>query len=150
MAAQWGPFQEFLDIQDRMNRLFEQTLSRSRGEAADGSTWAPAVDIYETPEAIILQAELPGLSREQIDIQLQEDTLTLRGERRFTREAQGERCLRIERSYGAFQRSFTLPGAVAQDDIRAGLRDGVLEVVLPKLDAGKATRIRVEGTPATE
>lgn len=141
-TAKWEPFQEFLSIQDRMSRLFEQTVARSRDEAA-GATWAPAVDIYERPDAIVLQAELPGIAREEIDIQLQDNTLTLRGERRALRETQGERCLRLERTYGVFQRTFALPEGISQDAIRAVLRDGVLEVVVPKPAAGSSTRVEV-------
>ncbi|HTU01403.1 MAG TPA: Hsp20/alpha crystallin family protein [Candidatus Sulfotelmatobacter sp.] len=138
-------WQDFIDIQDRMNKLFEQRLSGSRGEEGlSSSTWSPAVDVYETPEAIVLKADLPGLSRSDVDIQVQDDRLILRGERRLTKEVGEESFLRIERAYGAFQRSFTLPASVAQERIRAVFRDGVLELTLPKAESSKPKRIPVE------
>jgi HSP20 family protein len=90
-VVKWDPLRDLLSIQDRMNKLFEQTLSRSRGEEAiTPSTWTPAVDVYETPETIVMKADLPGLSREHIEIQIRDNTLTLKGERRFAKEAEEE------------------------------------------------------------
>jgi len=94
-VVKWDPLRDLLSIQDRMNRLFEQTLSRSRAEEGiAASTWSPAVDIYETPETIVLKAELPGLSREDIEIHIRDNALTLRGERRFAKDVQQENYLR--------------------------------------------------------
>jgi HSP20 family protein len=144
-VVKWDPFRDLLSIQDRMNRLFEQTLSRSRSEEGiAASTWTPAVDIYETPETIVLKAELPGLSREDIEIQIRDNALTLKGERRFAKDVQQENYLRIERAYGAFQRSFTLPATIQQDKIRAVFRDGVLELTLPKAEEAKPKKIAIE------
>jgi len=144
-VVKWDPLRDLLSIQDRMNRLFEQTLSRSRTEEGiTASTWSPAVDIYETPETIVMKADLPGLSREDIEIQIRDNTLTLRGTRRFAKDVQQENYLRIERAYGAFQRDFTLPATVQQDKIRAVFRDGVLELTLPKAEESKPTKIAIE------
>jgi len=144
-VVKWDPFRDLLSIQDRMNTLFEQTLSRTRAEEGiAASTWAPAVDIYETPDTVEMKAELPGLSRDDIEIQIRDNTLTLRGERRFAKEAQEENYLRIERAYGAFQRSFTLPATVQQEKIRAVFRDGVLELTLPKAEEAKPKKIAIE------
>lgn len=144
-VVKWDPFRDLLSIQDRMNKLFEQTLSRSQVEEGFApSTWTPAVDIYETPEAIVLQADLPGLRREDIDIQIRDDTLTLRGERRFAKDVHEESYLRIERAYGAFHRSFTLPATIQQEKIRAVFRDGILELTLPKAEEAKAKKIAIE------
>lgn len=144
-VLKWDPLRDLLSIQDRMNRLFEQTLSRSRAEErVTASTWSPAVDIYETPETIIMKADLPGLSREDIEIQIRDNTLSLRGERRFAKDVQQENYLRIERAYGAFQRNFTLPATVQQDQIRATFRDGVLELTLPKAEEAKPKKIAIE------
>ncbi len=144
-VVKWDPFRDLLSIQDRMNRLFEQTLSRSRSEEGiAASTWTPTVDIYETPETIVLKAELPGLSREDIEIQIRDNALSLKGERRFAKDAQQENYLRIERAYGAFQRSFTLPATIQQDKIRAVFRDGVLELTLPKAEEAKSKKIAIE------
>jgi len=138
-------WQDFIDIQDRMNKLFEQRLSGSRAEEGlNASTWSPAVDVYETPEAIVLKADLPGLARGDLDIQVKDDRLVLRGERRLSGEVREENFLRIERAYGAFQRSFTLPASVAQERIRAVFRDGVLELTLPKVESSKPKRIPIE------
>jgi len=144
-VVKWDPLRDLLSIQDRMNRLFEQTLTRSQAEEGiTASTWSPAVDIYETPETIIMKADLPGLSREDIEIQIRDNTLTLRGERRFAKDVQQENYLRIERAYGAFQRNFTLPATVQQDKIRAVFRDGVLELTLPKAEEAKPKKIAIE------
>ena len=144
-VVKWDPFRDLISIQDRMNRLFEQTLSRSRGEeAASAATWTPAVDIYETVETIVMKAELPGVSREDIQIQINDNTLTLKGERRFAKDVQEESYLRIERAYGSFHRSFTLPATVRQESIRAVFRDGVLELTLPKAEEAKPKRIAIE------
>ncbi len=144
-VVKWDPFRDLLSIQDRMNRLFEHTLSRSRAdEGIAASTWTPAVDIYETPETIVMKAELPGLSRDDIEIQIRDTTLTLKGERRFAKDVQEENYLRIERAYGAFQRSFTLPATIQQEKIRAVFRDGVLELTLPKAEEAKPKKISIE------
>lgn len=144
-VVKWDPLRDLVSIQDRMNRLFEQTLSRSRAEEGiTASTWSPAVDIYETPETIIMKADLPGLAREDIEIQLQDNTLSLRGERRFAKDVQQESYLRIERAYGVFQRNFTLPATVQQEKISAVFRDGVLELVLPKAEEAKSKKIAIE------
>ncbi len=144
-VVKWDPFRDLLSIQDRMNRLFEHTLSRSRAdEGIAASTWTPAVDIYETPETIVMKAELPGLSRDDIEIQIRDTTLTLKGERRFAKDVQEENYQRIERAYGAFQRSFTLPATIQQEKIRAVFRDGVLELTLPKAEEAKPKKISIE------
>ena len=144
-VVKWDPFRDLVSIQDRMNRLFEQTLSRSRGEeGVTATTWTPAVDIYETADTIVMKAELPGVTREDIHIQIDGSTLTLKGERRFARDVQEESYLRIERAYGSFHRSFALPATVQQENVRAVLKDGVLELVLPKAEDSKPKRISVD------
>lgn len=145
--VRWDPFRDMMTIQDRMNRLFDQTLSRTKADEEEGlaaSTWAPAVDIYETPDSLVLKAELPGVSRENIDIQVRDNTLTLKGERRFEREVKDENYLRIERSYGSFQRAFSLPTVIQQDKIKAVFTDGVLEVTLPKAEEVKPKQVKIE------
>ena len=144
-VVKWDPFRDLVSIQDRMNRLFEQTLSRSRGEeGVTATTWTPAVDLYETADTILMKAELPGVAREDIQIQIDGNTLTLKGERRFARDVQEESYLRIERAYGSFHRSFALPATVQQENVRAVLKDGVLELVLPKAEDSKPKRISVD------
>jgi HSP20 family protein len=144
-VVKWDPFRDLISIQDRMNRLFEQTLSRSRGEeGAAAATWTPAVDIYETLDTIVIKADLPGVVREDIEIQVDDNTLTLKGERRFSKDVQEESYLRIERTYGSFHRCFTLPASIRQEEIRAVCRDGVLELTLPKAEGSKPKRIAIE------
>ena len=144
-VVKWDPFRDLLSIQDRMNKLFEQSLSRSRTEEGiAASTWTPAVDIYETPETVVMKAELPGLSRDDIEIQIRDNTLTLKGERRFAKDVQQENYLRIERAYGAFQRSFTMPATIQRENIRAVFLDGVLELTLPKAEEAKPKKIAIE------
>jgi HSP20 family protein len=144
-VVKWDPFRDLISIQDRMNKLFEQTLSRSRAEEGiAATTWTPAVDIYETPETIVMKAELPGLTRDDLDIQIRDNTLTLRGERRFAKDVQEENYLRIERAYGSFQRSFTLPTSIQQENVRAVFKDGVLELTLPKAEGAKPKKIAIE------
>lgn len=144
-VVKWDPFRDLISIQDRMNKLFEQTLSRSRvEEGIAATTWTPAVDIYETPGTIVMKAELPGVSREDIEIGIRDDTLTLKGERRFAKDVHEENYLRIERSYGSFQRSFTLPTTIQQEKIHAVMKDGVLELTLPKAEEAKPKKIAID------
>ncbi len=144
-VVRWDPFRDLLSIQDRMNKLFEETVSRSRAqEGIAGSTWSPAVDIFETPDTIVLTAELPGLTKEDIEIEIRDHTLTLKGERRLAKDVQEENYLRIERAYGVFQRAFTLPTTIQQEKIRAVFRDGVLELTLPKADEARPKKIAIE------
>jgi HSP20 family protein len=107
------------------------------------------VDVAETQDGIVLRAELPGMRQEDIDIELTGDTLTLRGERKFENREQRENFVRVERSYGRFQRSFTLGVPVQHDQVRANYRDGVLEIVLPKSEATRPRKVQVTAAAAT-
>ncbi|MGH7362333.1 MAG: Hsp20/alpha crystallin family protein [Candidatus Methylomirabilales bacterium] len=143
--VRWDPFRDLISIQDRMNRLFEQTLARTREEEGiAASTWMPAVDIYETPDHVVMKAELPGLTREDIEINVRDNTLSLRGQRKFEKDVKEENYLRIERAYGSFQRSFTLPVTIQQDKIKAVFRDGVLELTLPKAEEARPQQIKID------
>lgn len=143
--VRWDPFRDLISIQDRMNRLFEQTLARTREEEGiAASTWMPAVDIYETPDQVVMKAELPGLTREDIEINVRDNALSLRGQRKFEKDVKEENYLRIERAYGSFQRSFTLPVTIQQDKIKAVFRDGVLELTLPKAEEARPKQIKID------
>lgn len=144
--VRWDPFQDLIALQDRMNQLFDQTWARSRRERGGGvlEAWSPAVDVYETPEGIVLKADLPGLNKDDIDIQVQDNSVTLKGERRLEKEVEQENYLRVERSYGTFHRTFTLPTAIQSDKIRAVFKDGVLEVNIPKVEEAKPKQIKIE------
>lgn len=144
--VRWDPFREITSLQERMNRLFEEGAFpfRGLGDRPAWRTWAPPVDIYETEKEIVLKAELPGMSQDDFSLEVRDNTLTLKGERKQEKEAKEESYYQMERYYGAFQRSFTLPNTVQQDKAKARYRDGVLEVVLPKVEAIVPKQIPVE------
>ena len=134
MASQtdWDPLKELLAVQKRMNDLFESALARTIFETTDGfDSWTPLGDVYETPEALVICLELPGLPLERIDLRIDGDELVVEGEREVEREQAGERHHRMERSYGRFSRRFNLPSNVDRDAIEASYRDGTLQVRLP-------------------
>ncbi len=140
------PFRDLSSIQERMNQIFEDALSRSRGreEGLRSGMWTPAVDIYETNDSVVVKAELPGVEKDQISVEVKDGILSLRGERKFEKEVKEESYHRIERSYGNFQRSFSLPVSVDQDKVTARFKDGVLEVKLPKKEQAKPKQIHVD------
>lgn len=113
-------------------------------EGLDEGTWAPKVDIYETDNAYVLNAELPGLTKEEINIDINNNTLTLKGEKKFEEKVEKDNYVRVERSYGTFQRSFALSEDVNAEAITANYKDGVLEVTLPKKEEAKPKEIKVE------
>jgi HSP20 family protein len=141
----WDPWRDLATVQEKMNQLFEDTFTRrGREEGLGGATWAPAVDIYETDGAVVVKAEVPGIDKDNVGIEVKDGILTLRGERKFEREVKEENYHRMERSYGAFVRSFSVPGSIDADKISAKLKDGVLEINLPKVEKVKPKQIKVE------
>jgi len=146
------PFRELATLQERMNRAFEDTLGRGRrDEELFTGTWAPPVDIVETKDKLVLTAELPGFSEEQIQINFEDGVLSIEGERRFEKEAKDESYHRVERSYGKFLRSFSLPGNVDSQKISAVFTNGLLTIELPKREETKPKSIKVQvGTPVLE
>ncbi|MBI4457187.1 MAG: Hsp20/alpha crystallin family protein [Acidobacteria bacterium] len=148
MAIQrWDPLRDLITLQDRMNRLFEDSMARSRlsdDDATSTAAWTPAVDIYETDHEIIIKAELPGIDRKNLDVRIEGDTLNIRGERKFDSEVKRENYRRIERTYGTFFRSFTLPSEVDQQKVDASFKDGVLEIVLHKKLETRPRSIKIE------
>ena len=147
--VRWEPFRDLVSLQDRMNRLFDESFRTARtgtGNADDwalGGSWAPAVDIYEQDGNIVMKAELPGVDPKAVDIRLENNTLTLRGERKLDKEVKEDSYHRVERAYGAFSRSFTLPTVVDQGSIKAEYRDGVLKLTLPKREEAKPRQIQI-------
>src|SRR6202030_726649 len=119
--------------QDQVNRLFEDTLTRGRSGQADLATWAPAVDIYETESELVVKADLPDLQEKDIDVRVENNTLTIRGERKFEKDVNEDNYLRLERAYGSFTRSFSLPNTVNSENIRAEYRNGVLTLHMATL-----------------
>ena len=143
--TRWDPFRDLNILQERMNRVFEDAAVRGwkSDEPSATTSWSPAVDIYETDSEIMVQAELPGVDRKDIALQLENNVLTLKGDRRFEKETNQENYHRIERSYGGFSRAFTIPTTVDEDKIRADYKDGILKIALPKKEQVKAKQIKI-------
>lgn len=139
-VVRFDPFRDLTSLRDEMNRLFNRTVGEG---VSSGSAWTPAVDIFDTEEAIVLRAELPGLSTEDIEIEIDDNVLTLKGERRFQEAVDEGRFYRLERAYGHFQRSVTLPQGVKADEISADFENGVLSVRVPKADEVKPRKIAI-------
>jgi HSP20 family protein len=143
-VVKWEPVKDLIAIKERMNRIFEESIARSRGKKDfDAMAWSPPVDIYEHDDCIVLMAELPGLKKSDIDIQMQKDTLILKGERKRKKESPHENYLLLERSFGTFTRIFNLPNAIQRDGIEANYRNGILELILPKAKQTKPKKIRI-------
>ncbi|HEX9343905.1 MAG TPA: Hsp20/alpha crystallin family protein [Actinomycetota bacterium] len=147
-VMRWDPFRDLLSIQEEMNQLFNRAFGRSGGEAAGesgrtGRMWAPAIDISERKDAYVVTVEVPGVKQDDIDITLEDGLLTISGERKLTQESSDQQYHRVERRYGAFRRSITLPSQVRADAIEASFDNGVLEVVLPKAEEAKPKKITV-------
>jgi len=142
----WDPLRDLSSIQEKMNQLFEDTFTKTRGRGEGLSTgmWTPAVDIYETENSVVVKAELPGVEKDKIGVEVKDGILTLHGERKFEKEVKEENYHRIERAYGTYHRSFSLPSSVAQDKISAKFKDGVLEVELPKKAQARPKQIKVD------
>lgn len=138
------PFREFAAMQDRMNRLFGNIYLRDEDTGFRGA-WVPAVDIFETDSHdLVVRAELPGLNRDDIEVTVENGTLILKGEKTFDAEIKEEQYRRIERSYGSFHRSFTLPNTVDTNKVSADFKNGVLTVKLPFREEAKPRTINVE------
>jgi HSP20 family protein len=145
--ARWTPMAHLASFQHEMNRMFDEFFRGGNGEAAGTglSSWTPAVDIHETDDGFVIKAELPGVSKDDVSVDVHQNTLTLRGQRKHEAEVKHERYHRVERAYGTFQRSFVLPAVVDQDKVQATFKDGVLELHLPKSEAAKPKRISING-----
>ena len=140
----WDPFRDLITIREKMNRLFEEAVS-SRGEEKDlvSSSWTPHVDIYETEHELVLSAEDPGINEKDIEIKLEDNTLTLKGDRNFEKETKEENYHRIERAYGSFYRSFSLPPYIDQDNVHAEHQNGVLKIVMSKKPELKPRQVKI-------
>jgi HSP20 family protein len=144
--VRFDPFRELSTMQDRINRIFGDAYTRryDDGDLTQRGEWLPAVDIYENAnQEIVLKAELPGITREDIDLRVENNTLTLRGERKRDTEVKQEQYHRVERSYGGFTRSFSLPTRIDTEKVRAEFKDGVLSITLPVKAEAKPRQIEV-------
>ncbi len=125
-------------------RLFEDAFTRIMTEPRANRPWSPAVDIYETENELVLKADLPDVDLKDIDVRVENQTLTISGERKFESQDSGKGYHRIERSYGSFTRSFAVPNTFDTDKIMAGFKNGVLSVTLPKKEAAKPRQVKVQ------
>ena len=140
--ARLEPFRGLSTLQDQFNRLFNESF-RNHPEESALTTWAPAVDIYETPNELVVKADLPDVNEKDIDVRVENNLLTIRGERKFEKSVSEENFLRVERTYGAFSRSFSLPNTVNAEAIGAQYKNGVLTVTLPKREESKPRQVKV-------
>lgn len=143
--ARFEPFRGFATLQDQVNRLFSESF-RTHGEESALTSWAPAVDIYETPNELVVKADLPDVNEKDIDIRVENNLLTIRGERKVEKSVSEENFLRVERTYGSFSRSFSLPNTVNAEAINADYKNGVLTVTLPKREESKPRQVKVNVT----
>jgi HSP20 family protein len=140
----WDPFRDLITLREKMNRLFEDTFA-ARGEEKDlmASTWTPSVDIYETENDVVLTAEIPGIEEKDIEIKIEDNTLSIKGERKLEKETKEENYHRIERAYGTFYRSFTIPHNVDQNKIQAEQENGVLKITMPRKPELKPQKVKI-------
>jgi HSP20 family protein len=136
------PFRGATTLQEQINRAFGDVVGRA-GEESNLTPWAPAVDIYETENELVVKADLPDVNPQDLDIRVEGNILTIRGERKFENKVNEENYLRVERAYGSFSRSFSLANSVKSEAIKAEYHDGVLTLSLPKREEAKPKQIKV-------
>jgi len=141
----WDPFREMTNFEDQFNRLWRGVADGKRQES-----WLPAVDVFDTKEAVVLKAELAGMKPDDIQIEVEDNVLTIKGERRFEEKVEQDRYYRVERRFGSFQRSLALPQGVKADDIQASYEDGILEVRVPKAEEEQPRKITVTARQTVE
>jgi HSP20 family protein len=147
----WDPARDMITLREKMNRLFEDAFTgRGDDKEIPASSWAPSVDIYETENELVLTAEVPGIDEKDVEIKIEDNTLTLKGERKFEKETKEENFHRIERSYGSFYRAFTLPNSIDADKIQAEHENGVLKISMPKRQELKPRTIKIVKTNAPD
>ena len=145
--VRWEPFRDLVASQRDFDRLFREAFSPVFGEGELSTrTWAPPVDIYENGDNLVLKAELPGVDPKEVEIRVEDNTLYLKGERKFEKEVKEENYHRVERSYGAFTRTFSLPNTIDSDKVQAEYKDGVLTLTMPKKEEAKPKTIKINVT----
>jgi HSP20 family protein len=142
--VRYDPFRDLRGLQDEMNRLFSSTFTRGGDDEMMRGAWNPSVDIFENKNEIVLEAELPGMKPEDVEISIENNVLTIRGERKFEKKDEGDNFHRVERSYGSFTRSFTLPPTVSSENCNALFENGVLRLTLAKREEAKPRRIEIK------
>jgi HSP20 family protein len=143
VLTRFEPYREFATLQDRLNRLFQSSFGESQDSLTTSSSFSPAVDVYEDEHAVNLKIEVPGIEEKDLDIRVENNTLTVHGERKFEKEEKEENFRRVERQYGSFTRSFTLPQTVDSENVSANYDKGVLKISLPKKAEAKPKQIKV-------
>ncbi|MCJ7565356.1 MAG: Hsp20/alpha crystallin family protein [Candidatus Aminicenantes bacterium] len=147
----WDPVRDMVTLREKMNRLFEDVFTgQSEGKELAASTWAPAVDIFETENDLVMTAEVPGIDEKDIEIKIEDNTLILKGARKFEKETKEENYHRIERSYGSFYRAFTLPNSIDPEKIQAEHENGVLKITMPKRTELKPRKVKILKPIASE
>jgi HSP20 family protein len=146
--VRWNPFSEMSLLQNHMNRLFETAFRTWPGDSTGTTDWVPAADIYETENELMVNLDLPGVDPKTVEVSVENNVLTIRGERRFDANQSRENFHRLERFYGAFARSFALSMQVDAEKIQAAYKHGVLSITLPKAEAAKPKRIQIATSAA--
>lgn len=141
--AHWDPIRTLTSLQDEVNRLFDNGVNRGNRSASNLTAWAPLVDIFETAQELVLKADLPDLDEREIDVRVENNMLTISGERKFEQSERQDNYLRVERAYGTFSRSFALPNTVNPERIDAEYRNGVLTVKMAKREESRPKQIKV-------
>jgi HSP20 family protein len=145
VLTRWEPFREFATLQDRINRASRESYSAAgQDESLTTSTFAPAVDVYEDEHKVTLKIEVPGIEEKDIDVRVENNTLTVHGERKIEKEEKEENYRRVERQYGSFTRTFNLPQTVDTENVSANYDKGVLKIALPKKAEAKPKQIKVQ------
>jgi len=144
--TRWDPYSTFNALRDQVNHLFEDAAFRGSHTESGLTAWAPAVDIYENGNELVAKADVPEIDQKDLDIRVENNLLTIRGERKFEKNVYEENYLRVERAYGSFSRSFTLPNTVNTEGISAQYANGVLTLHLPKREEAKPKQIQVKVT----
>ena len=140
----WDPFRDMVTLREKMNRMFEDVFSgRPEDRELQAGTWTPSVDIFETENELVLTAEIPGIDEKDVEIKVEDNTLSIKGERKFEKETKEENFHRIERSYGSFYRAFTLPSSVDSERIQAEQENGVLKISMPKRQELKPRTVKI-------
>src|SRR5258706_11457261 len=148
VLTRWEPFRKFSTLEDRMNRLFREHYNEGQDQSLTASTFAPAVDVYEDEHNVTLKIEVPGIDEKDIDVRIENNTLTVHGERKIEKEEKEENYRRVERQYGGFTRTFNLPTTVDAEKVSANYDKGVLKISLPKKAEAKPKQIN--GNVGTE
>jgi len=141
------PFRDMVTLREKMDRLFEDSIIKGRGkeEELTVTAWTPSVDIYETEDNLVIKAEIPGVDKKDVSIEVKDNTLKISGERKLEKDIKDENYHRLECSYGSFRRIFALPTSVDQEKISAKFKNGICEIILPKREEKKPKQIEIEG-----